>query len=376
MANEFVHGSVGTSLTQAEFEAVGLHVLNSQATGDLIYASSATQLSRIAIGAADTVLTCNGTIPAWSATPILNTAVAKGTWTASGTWTIPAVTLSGALTIGANYIKTTNLGLSQLDANTLMVDDQAGGEKNFRCASMTLVNSTVTFSGNTEIISAGGANGNSILFKARDSDVGSVKIGSLVGAADPYFQIGRDDTGVALNAVTDGLVLQMGGGSGNEAAGHGFGMLWQIGNAASEVEERASIDIVLVTATNGAEDARFDWNLMSGGAMNYAMTLAATGVLSVDLSGTGSAAQVDLFDNYDDAIVLKQGIQQNNRELLADMGILERKNSGSGYMMKLQPMMRLLAGGIYQTRQMLEDKVNELQNRLDLTERKLALLED
>jgi len=99
MANELAHGSVGTTMTQAEFEAVGLHVLNSQATGDLIYASSSSQLSRLAIGAADTVLTCNGTVPSWSATPILNTAVAKGTWTASGTWTIPAVTLGGTVTI-------------------------------------------------------------------------------------------------------------------------------------------------------------------------------------------------------------------------------------------------------------------------------------
>jgi len=102
MANELVHASQGTTLTQAEFEAVGLHVCNSQATGDLIYASSSTQLSRLAIGAADTILTCNGTIPSWSTTPILNTAVAKGAWTASGTWTIPAVTLGGNVDAGGN----------------------------------------------------------------------------------------------------------------------------------------------------------------------------------------------------------------------------------------------------------------------------------
>jgi len=48
MANELRHKTVGEQLTQAEFEAVGLHVLNSQATGDLIIATSATQLSRLA----------------------------------------------------------------------------------------------------------------------------------------------------------------------------------------------------------------------------------------------------------------------------------------------------------------------------------------
>lgn len=65
MANEFIHASVSTSLTQAEFEAVGLHVLNSQATGDIIYATSPTQLSRLAVGSTDEVLTTIGGIPVW-----------------------------------------------------------------------------------------------------------------------------------------------------------------------------------------------------------------------------------------------------------------------------------------------------------------------
>ncbi len=41
-------------------------------------------------------------------TPVLDTAVGKGTWTASGTWTIPAVTLGGSIAAGANLI--TNVG--------------------------------------------------------------------------------------------------------------------------------------------------------------------------------------------------------------------------------------------------------------------------
>ena len=97
MAGELVHSSAGTNLTQAEFEAVGLHVCNNQVTGDLIYASSASQFSRLAIGAADTVLTCDGSVPSWSATPILNNAIGKGTWTASGTWTLPAIKLGASI---------------------------------------------------------------------------------------------------------------------------------------------------------------------------------------------------------------------------------------------------------------------------------------
>ena len=66
MANELKHGSVGTELTQGEFEGVGLHVFDSQATGDIVYASSSTQLSRLAKGADNTFLQMGGSnIPEW-----------------------------------------------------------------------------------------------------------------------------------------------------------------------------------------------------------------------------------------------------------------------------------------------------------------------
>ena len=68
MANEFQHKSIGAELTQSEFEAVGGHILDSQAIGDLIYATSAIQLSRLGIGATGAVLTVTGGVPAWDTT--------------------------------------------------------------------------------------------------------------------------------------------------------------------------------------------------------------------------------------------------------------------------------------------------------------------
>jgi len=59
-------------------------------------------------------------------------------------------------------------------------------------------------------------------------------------------------------------------------------------------------------------------------------------------------------------LVLRQGIQQRNRDLLCDMGVLERKDTGSGYMLNIQKMIHLLAGGIYQNRA----KIDELERRL------------
>lgn len=114
MANEFKHASVGSELSQAEWEGTQIHVFNGQAIGDILYASSASQLSRLPIG--NGVLYGTGGSPAW-ATEIsnitLNTAVAKGTWTASGTWTIPAVTLGGDISGGANKYKTTSFYLAE-----------------------------------------------------------------------------------------------------------------------------------------------------------------------------------------------------------------------------------------------------------------------
>ena len=70
MADEFKHLSAGTSLTQGEYEAVGGHVFACQATGDIVYASSGSQLSRLGKGAANTILAMGGScIPAWTASP-------------------------------------------------------------------------------------------------------------------------------------------------------------------------------------------------------------------------------------------------------------------------------------------------------------------
>lgn len=122
----------------------------------------------------------------------------------------------------------------------------------------------------------------------------------------------------------------------------------------------------------GAAYGKFEILLLQNQSKNLALTLASSGVLAVDLAGSGDPAQVNLFDSYDDALVLRQGIQLNNRELLADMGVLTRKDTGSGYMMNLQPMVRLLAGGIYQTSAMLEDTRKELRERLADVEARLT----
>jgi len=67
MANEFKHKTVGSELSQTEYESTGGHVFDSQATGDIPYASSDEQLTRLARGTANQMLRMGGSnIPEWS----------------------------------------------------------------------------------------------------------------------------------------------------------------------------------------------------------------------------------------------------------------------------------------------------------------------
>ncbi|GAH17171.1 unnamed protein product [marine sediment metagenome] len=68
MANELRHKDADPpgKLTEAVYEGVGTHIFNSQATGDILYASSSTQLSRLAKGSERQALILSGGVPAWA----------------------------------------------------------------------------------------------------------------------------------------------------------------------------------------------------------------------------------------------------------------------------------------------------------------------
>lgn len=134
--------------------------------------------------------------------------------------------------------------------------------------------------------------------------------------------------------------------------------------------------VLATNVTDGAEEGSFYIYLAAAGAAsNLALTLSGAGLLSVDLAGTGAGAP-SLFDNYDDAKILELGVKEENREMLCTLGVLEKKDSGSGYMLRIQPMLNLLAGGIYQTRDLVDKKVSELEGRLAKLELALPIGRD
>ena len=68
----FQHKTVGTSLTQAEYQQVDTgHQFASQATGMMLYSSSSTVNTSLAIGSTNAYLQVVGGVPAWVTSPIL-----------------------------------------------------------------------------------------------------------------------------------------------------------------------------------------------------------------------------------------------------------------------------------------------------------------
>jgi len=123
MANEFKHGSVGAELTQAEWEGIGTHVLDSQAAGDIVYASSSSQLRRLAKGTDTHVLILSSGIPAWSATTGITTVgtIATGVWQGTDVGVAYGGTGVSTLTDGGILLGS---GASAITAMAVLTDGQ------------------------------------------------------------------------------------------------------------------------------------------------------------------------------------------------------------------------------------------------------------
>jgi len=116
MADELRHIDVGTTLTEAEWEGIDSHQFQGQAIGDTLHATSTSQLSRLQIGATDTVLTVSGGLPAWLAITKVGT-ISSGLWqgtpvtevyggTGQSTWTTGDVPYAS----GANTLAKLGIG--------------------------------------------------------------------------------------------------------------------------------------------------------------------------------------------------------------------------------------------------------------------------
>ena len=200
MANEFKHKDPGSELTQAEFIAAcgDGHIFACQATGDIVYASSATVLSKLARGAANTVLSMGGScIPAWTASPSVTDLTIGG----------GCITLTGAAT-----------DIDLIDNNASALSFDASGKTGIIDIVTTNCSEGVTMSGTlgvTGVLTATG--GIELSHACQNTLTGSGGVLSIQG--NRIFHAGGTDVPVAdggtgASCLTDGGVLL---GSGTDA---------------------------------------------------------------------------------------------------------------------------------------------------------------
>lgn len=96
---EFRHkDAVSGRVRENEYEHIRQHIINNQATGMMLYASSATQINGLPIGSTNQILTVAAGKPAWTSGPTLTT-----------------LTLTGKLTLSPSARITTHLEISGTD---------------------------------------------------------------------------------------------------------------------------------------------------------------------------------------------------------------------------------------------------------------------
>jgi hypothetical protein len=290
MANEFKHLSVGGEITQAEYEAVGGHVLESQAIGDIIYASAADQLRRLGIGSTGAVLTVTGGIPAWDTT-----------WTPTG-HLIPAA--DDTYDLGSASAAWQDLflegGITLTDAGTLATS--AGGLTITSAAAATWSTSagalTVTSAGALNLNPAGGSaivldtsttlDGGVLTFTPSTSDT-VVMTAATNGA---FSLVTTDNAAAAANIqiTADGTVDIDSAGILTLDSGAAINIEPASGSAIL-LDGTISIDAGVVTGATSVTSTAFVGDI-TGDVTGNADTVTTNANLTGDVTSTGNATAI------------------------------------------------------------------------------------
>ena len=193
----FKHKDPGGELTQAEFVAAcgDGHIFASQATGDILYASSATVLSKLAKGNQHEILSMGGSnIPAWTATPSLSSL------------TVDDVVVDGkVVTMTGSACDTVVMTAAANGAFSLVTTDTAAAAANITITADGTVEidstGTLTLDASTDIVLD--ADGDNITFKAGSGDSTGLDFSNSSGTWT--IKPGTADADLIFN-VNDGCV--------------------------------------------------------------------------------------------------------------------------------------------------------------------------
>jgi len=296
MANEFIHIDPGAILTKAEFELITGHQFNSQATGDILYASDSTQLSRLGIGSNTNVLEITGGVPAWVASSGTGS-VARVT---SPTFVTPALGTPSAL-VGTNISGTA----SSLTAGTVTTNANLTGH--------------VTSSGNAAVL---GSFTSAQLATALTNETGS---GLAVFATSPTLvtpALGTPASGVLTNAtglptagiVNDAVTLA-------KMAGITRGSIIY-GNASGDPAALAKGSADYVLTSDGTDIA---WASAAGGGSGNLVLIG-----TVEASTSASLTITGLDSTYDTFLILVADLIPSNDNRVPEMQVGDSSGIDTG----------------------------------------------
>lgn len=290
-------------------------------------------------------------------------------------------------------------GVMVLRSATLSADEELtdvikGTSVHPATAANSLLISNITNDGDILLLASDGGNSKACLFfdaSAPDTylynvggtwtagattwQIPAVTLGGTVTVNGQAFDAGSGDVaitttgnikGLTITNTTggvEGAAIQLYTNSADPANNDVIGTIYFYGeDSADNKEFYGQITCYITTVTSTSEASNYDFWLATGGGSNKAMTLTGAGLLSTDAAGAGDSLPT-LFDEYDDAIELWEGVRESNRERLVQIGVMSKnKEASSGYMLHHQPMLNLLAGAGYQTRMLVE----VIAKRLDM----------
>lgn len=277
MANELKHTAVGTELTQAEYEGTASHVFNSQATGDIVYASSASQLTRLGIGSSGQVLkVSSGGIPEWGTD---TTNVAAGSLT--GTTMASNVVTSSLTTVGA------------LNAGSI-----TSGFGTINNGSSTITTTGAITGGSLDV--NGGSQFDGTVSVGVDDTGYDVKFFGATASSYMLYDASEDDLYIIGGKVAVGNSTTMGAGDGgiNLQNDGGYGIFLQESNSQNNyfgVKVNETSDITtLWSGSGGSVTTPMAFYTAISGSEAERMRIDGTGL---SIGGFAPAYDLDVADN-------------------------------------------------------------------------------
>ena len=316
MANELKHGDQGDTLTKAEFEGIGLHVLESQATGDIVYASSSSQLRRLGVGSTNDILRITGGLPDWQATSFITSlgTITTGVWQGTDVGVAYGGTGVSTLTDGGVLLGS---GASAITAMAVLTDGQmivgdgsgdpvAESGATLRTSIGVGTGDTLSLTGltlSTDLTVANGGTGAST-FTANGVLVGNG--GSAIGAVD------MSTKGHILIGDGSGNPQMLAVGSNDQVltadSGETTGVKWAAAGGGGGVTLSGSTNNTVVTVTGsnailGEANLTFDGTNLSIADGNLILSTAGKGIdfsATAGTSATGAATVSELLDDYEE----------------------------------------------------------------------------